>query len=486
MHADNMFSFGADSDNEDDEAAAFADRTMMMQHDFSTPNMDDLASSLPWESSLAGQYHTQAARYPGGPIRKQVTIGGAEMASSPLEWDGSGGSLGRLHGHPSSTSVSDQRNGDDRRPKIPRTTSTPNVLNQHNMFGRDAISSPNTPPEMNGLTSGYSSVAPSRPGSPSQKGSSSNLAGATGENGVPTTCTNCFTQTTPLWRRNPEGHPLCNACGLFLKLHGVVRPLSLKTDVIKKRNRGSGATLPVSGGAASTRASKKSLSGLASGANTNGTNTRKNSTVAISAAPAVSAVTTPTSARLAESESPVSNPAAASGTSTAGSTPTSYHGSAAGSTGGGTAIKGVVPIAAAPPKNTPGPGAAGVATRPTPIAPKRQRRLSKSISALDNGNSMDVDSPDSALSLNGDSMMMMSPQMQMQLQLQGMQPGSAFTPGPNGMMVAGPAGMNMGGPNGFGTIPRPMMMQPGMAGPNGMVMGNGNGPQEWEWLTMSL
>ena len=31
-----------------------------------------------------------------------------------------------------------------------------------------------------------------------------------------------------------------NACGLFYKLHGVVRPLSLKTDVIKKRNRGGG------------------------------------------------------------------------------------------------------------------------------------------------------------------------------------------------------------------------------------------------------
>ncbi|KAI9241046.1 MAG: GATA zinc finger-domain-containing protein, partial [Podila humilis] len=41
---------------------------------------------------------------------------------------------------------------------------------------------------------------------------------------VPTKCTNCDTQTTPLWRRNPEGLPLCNACGLFLKLHGVVRP----------------------------------------------------------------------------------------------------------------------------------------------------------------------------------------------------------------------------------------------------------------------
>lgn len=53
-------------------------------------------------------------------------------------------------------------------------------------------------------------------------------------------CTNCATTTTPLWRRDPEGHSLCNACGLFLKLHGVVRPLSLKTDVIKKRNRSHG------------------------------------------------------------------------------------------------------------------------------------------------------------------------------------------------------------------------------------------------------
>ncbi|KAI7884260.1 hypothetical protein K492DRAFT_174177 [Lichtheimia hyalospora FSU 10163] len=52
-------------------------------------------------------------------------------------------------------------------------------------------------------------------------------------------CTNCDTTNTPLWRRNAEGEPLCNACGLFFKLHGIVRPLSLKTDVIKKRNRGS-------------------------------------------------------------------------------------------------------------------------------------------------------------------------------------------------------------------------------------------------------
>ncbi|CUS23850.1 LAQU0S12e01442g1_1 [Lachancea quebecensis] len=50
-------------------------------------------------------------------------------------------------------------------------------------------------------------------------------------------CKNCHTLTTPLWRRNEHGAVLCNACGLFLKLHGRSRPISLKTDVIKSRNR---------------------------------------------------------------------------------------------------------------------------------------------------------------------------------------------------------------------------------------------------------
>lgn len=52
----------------------------------------------------------------------------------------------------------------------------------------------------------------------------------------PLLCFNCKTQKTPLWRRDSHGNTLCNACGLFQKLHGTMRPLSLKTDVIKKRN----------------------------------------------------------------------------------------------------------------------------------------------------------------------------------------------------------------------------------------------------------
>lgn len=36
-----------------------------------------------------------------------------------------------------------------------------------------------------------------------------------------TSCANCKTTTTTLWRRNHNGEPVCNACGLYYKLHNV-------------------------------------------------------------------------------------------------------------------------------------------------------------------------------------------------------------------------------------------------------------------------
>lgn len=313
-----------------------------MMHPEYTPMDDptlDIHAGLHWDTSLPSQYNTMAARYPGGPPRKQVTIGGAEMVSSPQEWT-PGGSLGGGHGSAASFNDSRSQGSDPRRQKIPRISSTPNAthLAQQQMLNQRAQSSPNSPPE-----SGFSSAAPSRPASPGgSKG---------GEvNGVPTTCTNCYTQTTPLWRRNPEGHPLCNACGLFLKLHGVVRPLSLKTDIIKKRNRGSGNAVPV--GTASTRASKKA--------------SRKNS---VAQTPSNTSTSVQSQA-LNDSESPPSVQGSTNGGSTAGSTPTNYSSMATVGKGG------VVPIAAAPPKPSANP-VASIPNRPVNVAPKRQRRHSK-------------------------------------------------------------------------------------------------------------
>ncbi|KAI0698280.1 hypothetical protein BC835DRAFT_1335490 [Cytidiella melzeri] len=75
-------------------------------------------------------------------------------------------------------------------------------------------------------------------------------------------CYNCHTTATPLWRKDDEGKTVCNACGLYYKLHGSARPISMKSDVIRKRARhdarragGTSSETPSASPGASRRAS---------------------------------------------------------------------------------------------------------------------------------------------------------------------------------------------------------------------------------------
>ena len=52
-----------------------------------------------------------------------------------------------------------------------------------------------------------------------------------------TACANCATTTTTLWRRIKENVTVCNACGLYFKVHGKDRPTQLRKDIVQTRKR---------------------------------------------------------------------------------------------------------------------------------------------------------------------------------------------------------------------------------------------------------
>ncbi|OZJ02829.1 hypothetical protein BZG36_04343 [Bifiguratus adelaidae] len=93
-----------------------------------------------------------------------------------------------------------------------------------------------------------SSACSGTPGSCPGDGHCNGTGGSSSCNGCPAfnqhqvnrqdlVCANCRTTTTPLWRRDEAGNTICNACGLYYRLHAVHRPVTMKRAVIKRRKR---------------------------------------------------------------------------------------------------------------------------------------------------------------------------------------------------------------------------------------------------------
>ncbi|KAJ7586070.1 hypothetical protein C8J56DRAFT_860567 [Mycena floridula] len=58
-----------------------------------------------------------------------------------------------------------------------------------------------------------------------------------GGDGTRPECSHCHTHHTSVWRRTKTGEQICNACGVYSRLKGVERPLSLKKNKIKPRSK---------------------------------------------------------------------------------------------------------------------------------------------------------------------------------------------------------------------------------------------------------
>ncbi|KAL1889283.1 Sodium- and chloride-dependent GABA transporter 1 [Ceratocystis pirilliformis] len=493
MPTDSMFSsFGADSDEE--ENTAFPDRLGIASEFSPSASLEETgtistSSAMNWDPTLSGQFQTHAARFPGGPPRKNTM---SSEADKP-EWDSSSAPRSQLiHGTTGTTITTTTTNSSNRRSKALRAA--PGTNSSQSRINPFASSNSNSPPAdaPTSLPGGFMSAQPSRqssPPPPQKSASTTNLqtnssSAATADNSSPTTCTNCFTQTTPLWRRNPEGQPLCNACGLFLKLHGVVRPLSLKTDVIKKRNRGTGAATPSS---TSTRAGKKS-----------GLSSRKNSTLALSSTPAAAAVvaaatasTPPSNMRPGSATNDGDSPgASAAGGKTAGSTPNGFP----------INVNNKVVI---PPASQPAARVGTAQNRTSTTSSKRQRRHSKSagsdlVSAVSMPplSSTSLSSTTTATAMNGSNSTQHHHSQSMDIDSPGSSDSADLMRSFSASHGLGPS---IGSPGSLGltsafglananrSIVSPTVSGTSAAGQQQNMLGSGSaGPQEWEWLTMSL
>ncbi|XP_045108918.1 chitinase-like protein PB1E7.04c isoform X3 [Portunus trituberculatus] len=128
-------------------------------------------------------------------------------------------------------------------------------------------------------------------------------------------CTNCHTTVTSLWRRNSQGDPVCNACGLYFKLHNVNRPITMKKESIqtrkrKSKNRNDSKQSSTSSSSSSSSTSSSATIGVTTTSSTITSSSSSNSTTSSSTSATVPATSSSTSTISSSKYQPSSSPSA--------------------------------------------------------------------------------------------------------------------------------------------------------------------------------
>ncbi|KAH7032214.1 hypothetical protein BKA57DRAFT_376671, partial [Linnemannia elongata] len=67
-----------------------------------------------------------------------------------------------------------------------------------------------------------------------QQPSTTNLNAVTTTTSITIECANCGQTETPLWRKDAKGQSICNACGLYSRLHQRDRPVTMRKSNIAR------------------------------------------------------------------------------------------------------------------------------------------------------------------------------------------------------------------------------------------------------------
>jgi ribosomal protein L34E len=271
---DNTFGVCFHPESRKEAREDFGNHIFTVQNVSGQPSMDDLSPELelsegamPWSSGPQRQFYAQNAFHSNSQASTQDSFYGtnAPMLPSNYGWD---------EDFPNRTSLPSLSNAVpaftkpyDEQQMWPLESSTSNSTSHtefvdppqnQNLFDPSSPSAPTSPSDEGDFTRGFSSAPIPTPSSSELNTQStrklSRVSSTESEKGDPISCSNCSTTNTSLWRRTHDGLPVCNACGLFMRLHGIPRPLSLKTDVVKKRKRERAPGASMTGKSGGTRA----------------------------------------------------------------------------------------------------------------------------------------------------------------------------------------------------------------------------------------